>query len=67
MKSTNEILKLMKAIDSENENMRYKIAENMRTREDLLKEFNKAEELEKQAKSVFIANEQGLKEVSKYL
>ena len=65
MKNSKKILALMKAIDVDNENMRYRIAENMREREYLLREHNKAIELE--AKSAFIANKDGLKEVSKYL
>jgi hypothetical protein len=65
MKNSRQLLVIMKGIDAENENYRYKIAENMREREILLAEFNKAEENE--AKSVFIANKEGLKEVSKYL
>ena len=65
MRNSTVILKLMKAIDAENENMRYKIASNMKDREILLQEYNKA--VENESKSVFIANESGLKEVSKYL
>ena len=67
MRNSKEILRDMKEIDAKNETMRIDIKLNMKDREQLLKEFNKAEELEKQAKSVFIANESGLKKVSKYL
>jgi len=65
MKNSKEIYDLMKIIDFENEALRYKIAENMGERKKLLAELNKVEE--KEAKSVFIANKEGLKEVGKYL
>jgi hypothetical protein len=65
MKNSRQLFVIMKGIDAENENYRYKIAENMRQREQLLREYNEAKENE--AKSVFIANKEGLKEVSKYL
>jgi len=65
MRNSKEIHDLMKIIDFANEALRYKIAENMRQREQLLQEYNKA--TEKEAKSVFIANKEALKEVSKYL
>ena len=65
MRNSKKIFDLMKIIDFANEALRYKIAENMREREDLLREYNKA--IENEAKSVFIAHKDGLKEVGKYL
>ena len=65
MRNSKKIFDLMKIIDFANEALRYKIAENMREREQLLREYNKS--VESESKSAFIANKDGLKEVGKYL